>query len=370
MAILGIDVSFYQDNVNWQAVAADGVVFAFAKATEGINIVDDKFASFWAGMRAAGIIRGAYHFFRPAASVQAQVNLFVNTIKKLEVDDLPPVLDVEVTNGMNIDTIVNGMQQWLSAVEKALGRRPIIYTSPNFWESQLGDLQQFSNYPLWIAHYGTDNPIIPGAWSTWTFHQYSESGNIKGIAGNVDLNRFESFKQGNTGSYIKELQTVLQTKGFYTGNIDGNFTAAMTSAVKSFQKAMELDADGIIGLKTWLAITGPAKPITSAQVKDVSKPPTTPAKSTISLINVCKYYNALPNQNQALQWLQGQIPQNTLNEFARRWRNQTTVQASTIRLVDVCKYYNALPYQDQALVWLQGQISNTVLDDFAQRWRS
>ena len=96
MSIRGIDVSDYQSNVNWQAVAQGGILFGFVKATEGGTLVSQTFARNWSAMKAVGIQRGAYHFFRPASSVQAQIDLFLNTVK-LEPGDLPAVLDLETT---------------------------------------------------------------------------------------------------------------------------------------------------------------------------------------------------------------------------------------------------------------------------------
>ncbi len=408
MAIQGVDVSFYQGDVDWQAVANDGIVFAFAKATEGDYLVDSKFTSYWTGMRAAGIIRGAYHFFRPSIDPQVQANFFIQTINKLESDDLPPVCDIEVTSGVDTNTIVDRLSQWLNAVEKGLGRKPIIYTAPNFWQSDLGDIQLFSDYPLWIAHYDTNDPIVPGAWSTWIFHQYSESGTVQGIDGNADLDRFESFRQGISGEYIKDFQKLLQAKGFYAGAIDGNFGSVMNTAVIAFQQAVGLDADGVIGLRTWNALTGsvkatptpkpptptptptpkpptptptptpkPPTPTPTPTPKPPTptptptpKPPTPTPTSAVSLINVCKFYSALPHQDQALQWLQGQIPKATLDEFGRRWRNLTSPKPPTISLLEVGKYYQSLANQDLSLQWLQGQIPKATLDEFSQRWKS
>src|SRR5437867_1330928 len=59
----GIDVSHYQGAINWDDVASGGISFAYIKATEGTNFVDPLFAQNWAGAEAAGLRRGAYHFF-------------------------------------------------------------------------------------------------------------------------------------------------------------------------------------------------------------------------------------------------------------------------------------------------------------------
>ncbi|MCZ0900760.1 GH25 family lysozyme, partial [Microcoleus sp. HI-ES] len=131
MSIRGIDVSDYQPNVNWPAVARDGIAFAFVKSTEGATFVAQTFARNWAAMKAAGIQRGAYHFFQPASSIQGQIDLFLKTVK-LEAGDLPPVLDVETTGGLSADQLCDRAAIWLEAVEKATLMRPIIYTYPGF----------------------------------------------------------------------------------------------------------------------------------------------------------------------------------------------------------------------------------------------
>src|SRR4051812_30854700 len=60
----GIDVSHHNGSVDWQATAAAGVAFAFAKSSEGRSYRDARFAENWAGMAAANVLRGAFHFFR------------------------------------------------------------------------------------------------------------------------------------------------------------------------------------------------------------------------------------------------------------------------------------------------------------------
>lgn len=100
MSIRSIDVCEYQLNVNWQTVARGGILFGFVKSTEGATLVSPTFARNWAGMKAAGIQRGAYHFFRPKSSVQGQINLFLKAVK-LAAEDLPAVWDLETTGGLS-----------------------------------------------------------------------------------------------------------------------------------------------------------------------------------------------------------------------------------------------------------------------------
>ncbi len=183
----GIDVSHWQGAIDWDAVAADGVEFAFIKATEGGDYVDPRFAANWSGAQRAGVVRGAYHFFRPQTDAVAQAEHFLRTVQ-LAPGDLPPVLDVEVTDGRSAATIAAGVRTWLQEVERATGRRPILYTRASFWTAQMGS--GFGGYPLWVAHYGVSSPNIPAEWSGWTFWQHSDAGRVDGISGDVDLNWF------------------------------------------------------------------------------------------------------------------------------------------------------------------------------------
>ena len=183
----GIDVSHWQGTIDWEAVAADGVEFAFVKATEGGDYTDPRFAENWAGARRAGVVRGAYHFFRPQTDATAQAAHFLRTVQ-LAPGDLPPVLDVEVTDGRSAAAIADGVRTWLQEVERATGRRPIIYTRASFWTGQMDG--GFGAYPLWVAHYGVSAPNIPAGWSGWTFWQHSDAGRVDGISGAVDLDWF------------------------------------------------------------------------------------------------------------------------------------------------------------------------------------
>jgi len=190
----GIDVSKWQHGatLNWQKVRADGVTFAFIKATEAANYTNAHFAGDWAGTRRAGIYRGAYHFARPSVgSAQRQARYFVRkagTFKGRGV--LPPVLDLESDGRLSDERLRVWTRNWLETVTRLTGRKPIIYTSPYFWESQLGNARNFTDYRLWVAHYSTSRPRVPGGWNTWTFWQRSNTGRINGISGAVDINRF------------------------------------------------------------------------------------------------------------------------------------------------------------------------------------
>lgn len=188
-AVRGIDVSTYQGAIDWAKVKASAYSFAFAKATEGEFTVDDSFAENWAAIKSAGMLRGAYHFFRPYRDAAAQAQHFLTQVQ-LGDEDLPPAVDVEVRDRVEPALIVAGLSTFADLVVKRTGHRPIIYTSPDFWINQLANPKSLTDLPLWIAHYTTGNPIIPGGWSKFTFWQFASTGNVDGIAGSVDTDLF------------------------------------------------------------------------------------------------------------------------------------------------------------------------------------
>jgi lysozyme len=187
--LTGIDVSHFQGAVDWPAVKAAGCAFAFAKATEGAGIFDPDFHANWTGMKAAGLMRGAYHFYRAEQPAEQQAAHFLSAVQ-LVPGDLPPVLDIEVNDGVTGEQLVGGVQTWLDAVEPVAGVAPIIYTNAAFWDAHFND--QFGQYPLWIAHY-TYAPApspLPVGWTVWTFWQYSQSLTIAGVRGDADHDYF------------------------------------------------------------------------------------------------------------------------------------------------------------------------------------
>jgi lysozyme len=192
----GIDVSRYQPKIDWGALTASGIQFCFIKATEGAHDVDASFQQHWEGAAAAGLVRGAYHFFRPQIPVSTQADLFVRTLGQLQPGDLRPALDLEGTAGWVDIAPANRAPlalQMLEAVESRLGLAPIVYMSPWFATEMLHSTPELARFPIWIAQYTQEqSPTVPKPWSTWTFWQYSQGGRVPGISsGAVDLDRFQ-----------------------------------------------------------------------------------------------------------------------------------------------------------------------------------
>lgn len=183
----GIDVSHHQKHIDWDTVAVKGNVdFAFVKATEGSDFIDTLFCRNWEDLRRIGLRRGAYHFFRSYGCGDTQAQHYLSTVE-MSPGDLVPVLDLETTDGMPQEVIVQEAQAWLKTVEERLRVKPILYTNQFFYDRYLSG--HFDDYPLWIARYSGMQPILESG-KRWNIWQYTNNGVIPGIQKEVDLNLF------------------------------------------------------------------------------------------------------------------------------------------------------------------------------------
>jgi len=190
----GIDAARFQKSVNWPQARANGVNFAFLKATEGGDLLDPMFKSHWAGAGRAGVARGAYHFYYFCTTPEVQARWFIKNVPRTK-GMLPPVLDMEwnpfsptcAHRRPQARVVQDEMRRWLRIVEAHYGQRPIIYTTPRFYKENR--LSQFKGYDYWLRTTAkTPREAYPG--QSWRFWQYSATGLIGGIAGEVDLNVF------------------------------------------------------------------------------------------------------------------------------------------------------------------------------------
>lgn len=202
----GIDISHHQGEIDWQSVRAAGVEFAFIKATEGTTFVDPRFKTNWKQAKEAGLIRGAYHFFRTTSPLEGNIANIIQTVGELEPGDLPIALDLEVPNQWTDLAMIKRTElilRWTEGVSKHFTSmsKPILYLSPNFANEILSNQAVLGSHRLWLAHYTTaSQPRVPQPWSDWTFWQHTDKGNIPGIKGHVDLDLF-----AGTGEELSEL---------------------------------------------------------------------------------------------------------------------------------------------------------------------
>jgi lysozyme len=188
--VRGIDVSKWQGQVDWRAVRAAGIRFAFVRVSDGTTILDPTFAQNWPAARAAGVMRGAYQYFRPEEDPIEQADRLLATMGPLRAGDLPPALDLEVSGNTAPAELVRRVGRWIERVHRATGVRPIVYTTARHWAALAGNSRRFRSHALWVAHHDVQCPDTPSVWHRWTFHQLSQRARIAGIAGPVDENRF------------------------------------------------------------------------------------------------------------------------------------------------------------------------------------
>ncbi|MFG3125304.1 lysozyme [Streptomyces sp. NPDC048201] len=189
----GHDVSSHQKRVDWRSVRAKGARFAYVKATESTTYRNPYFTGQYDGARRAGLIRGAYHFALPdRSSGAAQAAYFVRHGGDWRADGrtLPPALDIEYNPydkrhkcyGLSRRRMVRWVRSFSDEVRRETGRRPVIYTTTNWWTACTGDSRAFSaDHALWIASHGSADPgRLPGGWRYWTFWQHGTKGRLPG----------------------------------------------------------------------------------------------------------------------------------------------------------------------------------------------
>lgn len=180
---LGIDVSSYQGDIDWELVAGDGVTFAYVKATEGSGFSDTHFRQNWDGARAAGVTPGAYHYFTLCSPGADQAADFLAAAPP-EDSALPPAIDLEFDGSCEERPEAAQAQAEIDAftavVEEAWGRRLVVYSSSD-WREHYG-LPMTDSRPDWLFS-ASERPSQED-WAVW---QLRFDGEVAGISGGVDI---------------------------------------------------------------------------------------------------------------------------------------------------------------------------------------
>lgn len=191
--IRGVDVSYYQGEIDWQVLAGENITFAFIKATEGSSHIDPKFAENWEQAGKTELKRGAYHFFSFESSGKAQAEHFISVVPKTA-GDLAPVIDIEFYgdrfyNRPDVQKTREELQSLLDTLEAHYGVKPVIYATESSYSAYIRG--SFDAYPLWIRNvYFSPNMGMPGKWTFW---QYDSEAKLQGYSGeeeHIDLNVF------------------------------------------------------------------------------------------------------------------------------------------------------------------------------------
>lgn len=191
--VRGVDVSYYQGNVDWETIAAQGITFAFIKATEGTDYVDSQFAQNWETAQLDGLYVGAYHFYRFEDSGADQAELFLRTVSPTE-NMLPPVIDVELYDTAealpDAKSVRENLREMCEVLEAYYGVTPILYCSQTAYWRYVWPMAR--DYYIWRSNYAYK------PYGRWTFWQYTDSGTLEGYDGDqqcVDLNVFNGTRE-------------------------------------------------------------------------------------------------------------------------------------------------------------------------------
>lgn len=182
----GIDVSHHQGKINWDEVAKDNVDFVYIKATEGATYTDPCFHENMKGAIEAGLLVGAYHYFRMTSSATEQFKNFKKALSGYDMH-LVPMIDVETSDDRPVRELQDSLNVFIKLLKDEYGCPPMIYGTQRSYNTFCAP--RYNNYHLYIGRYGPNPPEIKGT-GTYSIWQYSESARVKGIPKPVDMCRF------------------------------------------------------------------------------------------------------------------------------------------------------------------------------------
>jgi len=285
--IKGIDLSVH-NNLNPQLTAslqwANGLYFAFIKASEGMTVQDAKFETNWAMCRQAGLVCGAYHFLRPLSDPAQQALNFLKQYEKVNTKGaILPVVDIEWALDANskdqwatiaLPQRISLIKTFLTAVEVGLNVKPLIYTAYSFWKSMVttqpgsADSAFFARYPLWIVDLSNSGKTPP-PWTSALFVQDyfgDQTADPANMYARLDHDHYNGSllqllnmaspglvidKTFPRSTLVKDLQNALISKHLLQGPADGRFGTLTENAVKTFQSSLGLTASGVVDAATW-----------------------------------------------------------------------------------------------------------------------
>lgn len=180
-AQLGIDVSRFQDTINWKQVAANKKIkFVYVKASEGASIADPMYRYNVRKAREAGLLVGSYHVYSGRTTAQEQFRNFKRVVGKTK-QDLIPVLDIEAVHCDKL--YMKRVDKLLELLQREYGVKPMIYTSEKLYFTHF-NIPKYKRYHFFIANYNKEPSM------SYTLWQYTQHGRQRGIRGFIDFSRF------------------------------------------------------------------------------------------------------------------------------------------------------------------------------------
>jgi lysozyme len=205
LPVQGIDISRYQGRIDFHTAGGAGTRFVYMKATEGADYLDPNFRFNWEAARQAGMPRGAYHFMAWCSLARDQAEWFKKNVPA-DADALPPVLDLEWNHSSSCkakfskEDMIEKIEVMLAAMEEHTGKIPIIYTDISFHRDVLSGLHFDTGF--WLRSVAAE-PAHRYSGRDYTFWQWTQTGTMPGIRGEVDRNSF----YGTESEWVRFLLT-------------------------------------------------------------------------------------------------------------------------------------------------------------------
>lgn len=176
----GIDVSAWQNEIDFSKVKSEGIKIVYIKSSEGTSYIDPYFERNYQKAKENGLLIGTYHFVRARNTNQAinEADFFASVIEGKQID-CKLAMDFESFGNLSREEVNIIALTFLERLKKITNKEVIVYsntyTAKNIFSGEI------TKYPLWVAQYGVSKPSSNGNWNTWEGFQYTSKGSIKGI---------------------------------------------------------------------------------------------------------------------------------------------------------------------------------------------
>ena len=185
----GIDVSEWQGEIDFERVKEAGIEIVYIRAGQGFSYKDPDFERNYAEAKRNELKVGVYHYMtaRTTQEARQQAQFFVSLLSNKEID-CKLAMDFESFGNLSRTEINEIALEYIKEVERLSTKEVIVYSNTNDARNIFSE--EVAEYPLWVAQYGVSEPSNNGKWNYWEGFQYSSSGRIDGIRGDVDLDRY------------------------------------------------------------------------------------------------------------------------------------------------------------------------------------
>ncbi len=185
----GIDVSEWQGNINFKKVKDAGIEIVYIRAGQGFSYEDEEFERNYTEAKKYGLKVGVYHYVtaRNEEEARMQARFFASLLSNKTID-CKLAMDFEYFPGLTKNEINKIALAFLKELEKIYGKDTIVYS--NAYNASSTFNKEVAKYPLWIAQYEVEEPENDGTWKNWEGYQYTSSGRVSGIEGNVDRDQY------------------------------------------------------------------------------------------------------------------------------------------------------------------------------------